>query len=596
MSFQDSFENYTLPLFDKGVRLPEIKIKDEEKSELKLANNISNIVYLKNLCWNSCLKKIQTGEIKQSKDECKARLKMEFEVFEKTGVIDYLLLLKDIFGWCDSNNVLRGPGRGSAAGSFSLYLLGLTSVNPFEHSLNFTRFLSEARAKPKWVDGIMHVDGKAMADFDGDISFLGRPKVIERLERDYAGKTCKISTLQYLTSKMALKDTCKIFLRYSETDAKFISDNIEVVFGKVKSLASSYESSSELKKWVDCNKRAFEIAQMLEGLIRTSGIHASGMIVSYYDILDVMPMQLSDSDEIVSAYDMETALTVFVKVDLLGLRTLDIIEECCKQANFDHRKIDINDPVIYNYLASSDLYLGLFQIESGLTKQVVKKVKPKNIDQLAACLSISRPGALKYIDDYVKFVQTGEFKKVYDPIDRILFPTGGLILYQEQINEICQHVYKMSAVDADEVRRAIGKKQKEDMAKWEPVLYKNGAENNIPEEITKYFWDTCNASADYLFNANHCLAPTTVVETKNGYKMMYEVMAGEYIKAFNTKEQKDEYVKVLNIIESKKELYEVELNDGRKISASLDHKFLCNDMKMHKLQDIIEKKLLIITD
>lgn len=504
MSFTDSFEDYNLPVFDKGVRLPEIKITEEQKKHVGVKPDCSNVVYLKTLCWNACLEKIKRGEIKQPLKQCKERLQMEFEVFEKTGVIDYLLLLKDIFGWCDDFNVMRGPGRGSAAGSFSLYLIGLTNVNPFEHNLNFTRFLSEARAKPKWIDGVMHVDGKTMADFDGDISFLGRPSVIKRLEKDYAGKTCKISTLQYLTGKMALKDTCKIYLRYNETEAKFISDNIEVLFGKVKSLSDSYEGNPELKKWADSNPRAFSIAKMLEGLIRTSGIHASGMIISYYDILDVMPIQLSDSNEIVSAYDMNTALTIFVKVDLLGLRTLDVIEECCKQAMFSHKDIDINNPVIYNYFASTDNYLGLFQIESGLTKQVVKRVKPKNIDQLAACLSISRPGALKYIDDYVKFVQTGEFKKIYPAIDEILKQTGGLILYQEQINRICQEIYKMSAVNAEEVRRAIGKKSKADMAIWEPALYKHGEENNIPPEITKYFWDTCNASADYLFNANHC--------------------------------------------------------------------------------------------
>lgn len=511
MAFQDSFSDYDLPIFDRGVRLPEIKITEAEKAALKLKPTTTNVNYLKNLCWQQCLKKKADGKIKQSLDECKERLRMEFEVFEKTGVIDYLLLLKDIFGWCDNNGVMRGPGRGSAAGSFSLYLIGLTNVNPFDHKLNFTRFLSEARAKPKYIDGIMYADGKTMADFDGDVSFLGRPKAIKRLEQDYAGKTCKIATLQYLTSKMALKDTLKIYLGYNESDAKAVSDNVESVFGRVEPLSETYNRSAEFRKWADEHPKAYKIALSLEGLVRTSGIHASGMLVSYYDILDVMPIQLSSSGEIVSAYDMNTALTVFVKADLLGLRTLDVVEEAIKAINisnptlnFSTDSIDINDQVIYDYLANCDRYQGLFQIESGLTKQVVRKVKPKNIDQLAACLSISRPGALKFIDDYVKFVQTGEFKKIHPQIDSILIQTGGLILYQEQINTICQEVYKLSAVDADEVRRCISKKVRQDMAKWEPILYANGKEHGIPEAATNWFWSTCNASADYLFNANHC--------------------------------------------------------------------------------------------
>jgi len=300
---------------------------------------------------------------------------MEFEVFEKTGVIDYLLLLHDIFGWCDKNNILRGPGRGSAAGSFALYLIGLTSVNPFDHNLNFTRFLSEARAKPKYIDGVMYADGKTMADFDGDISFLGRPKVIERLEKDFAGKTCKISTTQYLTGKMALKDTLKSYLGYHESEAKLVSGLVEAVFGKVESLDKAYSNHAELKKWADANPEGWRVAKSLEGLIRTSGIHASGMLISYYPIEEVMPTQLSDSDELVSAYDMDVALTAFVKADLLGLRTLDVIEECCKTAGFDHKKIDINDPAIYEYLQKNDNYYGLFQIEEGANQECRQESK-----------------------------------------------------------------------------------------------------------------------------------------------------------------------------------------------------------------------------
>jgi DNA polymerase-3 subunit alpha len=500
------FSKYNLPVFEHGVRLPEIKIPDEDKLALGLKADASNTDYLKKLCWNECKIKLANGEIKQSERECIDRLKTEFAVFEKTGVVDYLLLLRDIFGWCDKpeNDIPRGSGRGSAAGSLSLYLIGLTKVNPLDHKLSFARFLSQARAKPHYIDGIMYLDGKTMADFDGDISFLGRDKVIKRLEKDYHGKVCKIATSQYLTGKMALKDTLKSGFSYHDSDARTVTDLIESVFGKVKSLKDAYDSTPAFRDWADKNPNPFKIAQKIEGLYRTKGIHASGVLISYAPVDTMMPMELSDSEEIVSGYDMDTALTMFVKGDLLGLRTLDVVEEAAKVAGVEVDDIDINDPSIYNFFQTETQFYGLFQIEDGLTRQVTIKVKPKNIDQLAACLSISRPGALKQIPDYVKFVETGEFKKVYPAIDEILLSTGNILLYQEQVSRIVMEIYGIDPEAAEDVRRCIGKKDKVEMAKWEPILYAEGEKRGVPKEITKWFWDTCNASADYLFNQSHC--------------------------------------------------------------------------------------------
>lgn len=525
MNFIDNFKPYKLPIFKNGVRLPEIKIPAEDRARAGVKEDANNTEFLKKLTWNACLEKIKTGKIKQSAKECSDRLKFEFDVFQKTGTVDYILLLMDIFLWCDKNNIARGVGRGSAAGSLALMALDLTNVNPLDHNLNFTRFLNEARAKTHMVDGIMHVDGKSFADFDGDVSFSRRPDIIRRIERDYAGKTCKILTMQFLTGKMALKDTVKSFLEYSETEALDLGDCIESVFGKVDSLEKAITKSKKLKTWSEANPETFAIAQKLEGLFRTTGQHASGVLVSYYNLTDIIPMQAAATGEIVSGYDMDVCLTISLKADLLGLRTTDVIQLASEAVGLKYIDIDIYDKSIYNYLELSNKYYGLFQIEDGLTKEVVTKVKPKNIDQLAACLSISRPGALKFIDDYVKYVQTGERKKIQPLIDDILEPTGGLILYQEQINNICQNVYKMNGVDADEVRRAIGKKLRDDMAKWEPVLYANGKLEGIPDSVTKWFWDTCNASADYLFNANHCYSYSYItaytVYLKANYPLQY---------------------------------------------------------------------------
>lgn len=506
--FFDSFEPYNLPAFERGVRLPEVHVPNEDLALLKLGE-CSNLDYLKKLCWTKCCEKIASGQIKQSKEDCAKRLKMEFDVFVKTGVIDYILLLLNIFGWCDKNDIPRGVARGSAAGSFALFCLDLIRINALDHGLHFTRFLNEARVKPKTIDGVLYVDGSKTADFDGDISYLHRSRVLQHIDDEYRGRTAKISTVQYLTGKMAVKEALKSYLEYSEEEAREVTNNIEALFGKVQTISEAYEKSPKFKEFADENPKVIAIARKMEGLINAFGVHASGILISHSDIQQLIPLELSSNDKslsIVSGYAMEHALTVIAKIDALGLRTADLIDLVCKKVGIKSGDINVNDPSIYAFYEKSSDFYGLFQIEDGLTKQVIRRVKPKNIDQLAACISISRPGSLRYIDDYVKFVQTGERKAIHPLVDDLLKPTGNLILYQEQINTICQSVYGMSATDADEVRYAIGKKKREEMKKWEPVIYTAGETRNIPIEVTKWFWDTCNASADYLFNENHCLS------------------------------------------------------------------------------------------
>ncbi len=521
MSFTENFTDYSLKEFERGVRLPEIKILEIDKQKINAPLDCSNKDYLKRLCWAKCLEKIANGIVTQSKDQCVERLKMEFEVFEKTGTIDYILLLLETFGWCDKNNIKRGPGRGSAASSFALFCLDLVTVNPLTHNLNFTRFLSEARVKPKIIDGILYADGKNIADFDGDISFIDRPRVLNHIDEVFKGKTSKILTIQYLTGKMALKDVLKAYLEYSETQAREISGNIEAIFGKVQSLKEALEESKNLQEFALSNPKAMEIAKKIEGLQIAVGMHASGILISHDDIKSLIPLELSREGDIVSGYSMNDALSIICKIDALGLRTCDILASLEKLTGIKCSQIDVNDSSIYEFLNSTSDYYGLFQISAGLTKDVTVRVKPQTIEHLIAIVAISRPGSLRFIDDFVAYVNQGITKNIYPQIDQILAANGNILLFQEDINRICQEVYKMSAVDADEVRRAIGKKKKEEIAKWEPILFENGKKYNIPDEVTKWFWDTCNASADYLFNKAHSASYSYLTAYTAWYKANY---------------------------------------------------------------------------
>lgn len=527
MTFDSQFTPYSFPLLGL-VRLPEVKVSDEDKAKLKLSAKVTNLAYLKHLTWSGYKAKVAAGKFSGfTETQVKDRLQMEFAVFEKTGTTDYFLLLADIAQWCDKQNILRGRGRGSSAGSLAMAFLGITDINSLEHGLYFSRFLSEARLKPKVIDGVTYVDGKMAPDVDSDFEYLRRPEVIKYIEEKYSGRTCKIATRLQLTGKTALKDVLKAYLEYDETGAKHITDNVEAQFGNVESLSKAAEKRKDLKAWINdlpYNKRAFDIARGLEGLNIAKGQHPSGVFISYAPLDGNIPIELSKTKEVVTSYDMNVAATLGSKVDILGVRTLDCINEVSKLIGSHPHAIDINHQSIYDYFKHTDLYLGLFQISDGITKDAVRKIKPRNIDELAAIVAISRPGALKYIDQYKDYVQNGNVVKIHPQLDDILKATGGIILYQENITEVCVKLFGMTDIEADQVRYYVGKKLKEEMKKTEPILYEKGRERDIPEHVIKYFWDTCNASADYLFVKAHA------------YSYAYLTAATTYLKANHPRE------------------------------------------------------------
>ena len=526
MNFFDQFSFLSFP--DLGlVRFPAVHFSDAEKEAMGLRPTDTNHTILKHLAWTGYLARKQRGEFNDTTEEIViSRFKMEFETFDKTGVHDYLLLVYDINKWCDEQGIVRGWGRGSAASSLTLFCLGITNINPIRHNLNFPRFLSEARMKPVIKDGVIYVDGKTAPDIDVDYQFGRRAEVVKYLETKYAGRTCKISTRLELTGKTALKDALKIYGGYADDDAKRISDMVESRFGKVQGLHEARQENPDLAAWIeesDVHRDIFEVAMAIEGLAIARGMHPSGVFVSFDPLDGTIPIELSKARDghadVVTSYDMETVVGLGVKCDLLGLRSADLVADTAKLVGIQLSDINVNDSSIYDFLAQNDKYSGLFQIEEGLTKEVVQKVRPCNIDQLAVCLAISRPGAMAGIPAYVEFVHKGTLKSICPEIDAVLKETGNVLIYQEQITAVCREVFGMTDITADSVRYAISKKKREEMAQWETILFKSGAERNIPEEAIRYFWNTCDASADYLFVKSH------------SYSYVYLTAATVYLKA-----------------------------------------------------------------
>jgi len=531
--FTSQFTPYSFPLLGL-VRLPSVTISPEDRAKINVKPGSNNITFIKKLAWSSYLEMKKTGEFDDIPEkDVIDRLRFECSVLEKTGTVDYILMVWDICRWCDKEGIPRGPGRGSVCGSLVCFLLQITdTVNPLRYNLSFTRFISETRVKPKIVDGVTYADGRSMCDIDGDFSADRYKEVLSYIESQYPNRTAKIGTMTTLTGKTALKDVLKVYLEWDETHAKAVTDRIEAKFGKVEKLSEAEKDNKDYKAWLEespNHKRAHTIAKSLQGLITHKGVHASGFFLCYDTIDNTLPVERiidkEGEEHIATSFEMDQVAQIGVKLDILKLKALDAIKKTCDMIGVKAKQININESDIYDFLEKSRYYNGVFQVDVGLAGDATHKAKPKNIKQLSATISIARPGSLKEIPTLVKYYETGEMKHIYPSIDEILKDTANVIIYQEQINEICQKVYGLNPDDAEEVSRAIRKKKREDIKKWEVIIVEQGKKLDVPTEVTDGFWSTCNASADYLFSVNHGL-PYAVLTARTTW------LKAKYLKEF----------------------------------------------------------------
>lgn len=493
------YENPTLP----GVKLPQIIIDQKYYDALGIPNTSSNYQFLRKLCHKGVLEKAI-----DKKENCQVyydRVKTELSLFEELGFIDYVLLNWDILNFCHENQIPTGPGRGSAAGSLVLYLIGVTKVDPIEYELYFERFVSKSRARKITVNGQLFLDGSLLADVDNDIAYERRQEVIKFIEDKYKGKTCKILTLNTLSSKLCIKECGKIVGEMPESSVNEISDLIPKKFGKVGSLKASCEESEKFKEWAVENKKIFEIALKIEGLIKNTGVHPSGIAISHYQLEDIMPLQTTGDGDLVSGYDMNNVASLCVKFDILGLRTLSVIQDVCKQIGLDILSVDLKSQDIYQNLQHLIAPQGLFQIEADTNFRVAQKVKPKNLEQLSAVVAIARPGALDFLERYARYVETGEFQSVHPFFDDILGYTGGIPLYQEQLMRMAVKV-GFTLDESEQLRRIVGKKKVDQMAAWQDKIRQKIEQNNLDPVIGDVLWKVAEDSANYSFNKSHSIS------------------------------------------------------------------------------------------
>ena len=498
--FQDKFQQkIKFPFY--GVRLPEIQI-DTKKSHFD---------YLRDIARTNFKKMVADGRIPESKVQIYAdRAKEELDVFNKLGVVDYVLLVySEVTNWCAEQGITMGSGRGSCPGSLLFYLLGITAPDPIEHDLLFERFISADRAKINTVNGINYLEGSSLPDVDSDISYTEAHLVYEHLQSKYQGKTSKISTCLKLTGKIAIKEASKIVLNYSEEQSMRLSNMVERTFGKVEKLSDVVKNSKDFQEWLaesPLHEKTFNIALKLEDVIHTFGIHPSGLAISYQDIDSTVPLQCSKEGETVSCYDMEDVANFVVKLDILALRTASLVRKVCDLVNIKPEDIDVGDDSIYEYLRLRNDYSGLFQIKGGLGEKTIKDVRPENLEQLSHCIALGRPGAYIYIPDYVTFKNSKENLDVDPRIAHILNPTGGILVFQEQLMFLCRIMADFTGAESNSIRKIVGKKLSGEMVKHKDRFIENSLKNGYDKDFIDKTWASFEASANYSFNKSHSTA------------------------------------------------------------------------------------------
>ncbi|WP_457795274.1 DNA polymerase III subunit alpha [Horticoccus sp. 23ND18S-11] len=443
-------------------------------------------------------------------EELAVRMGFELSIITVTGFVDYFLVVWDFINWAKEHGVPVGPGRGSGAGCLVAYLLGITNLDPIRFKLLFERFLNPERVSPP--------------DFDIDFCMRRRGEVIDYVRKKY-GDQCVANIITYgtLGAKMVIRDVSRVHnLAFADADrlAKMIPDELNIT------LEDSLTKSQELRDEVARNpiaKRIFDQARVLEGMVRNTGKHAAGIIITDKPLDEFVPLTSQEGDVTVQ-FDMNAVGKLgLLKMDFLGLKTLTVISDAVDNIrrtatpDFDIEKIPFDDPKTYSLLNAGKT-IGVFQLESGGMQNASKLVGISNIDDINAVGALYRPGPMQFIPDYARGKKDPSTVEYPHPLlEPILKETYGIIVYQEQVMECAKIVAGYTLGGADMLRRAMGKKDAEAMAK-ERIKFVEGAKrvNNIDEKKANEIFDLLNKFASYGFNKSHSAA-YAVISYQTGY-------------------------------------------------------------------------------
>jgi len=545
------FGSYKLPKFD-------------------VPNNYLPDVYLRELC--------EEGLVQRYGDyapEYMKRLNYELNTIGSMGFVDYFLITWDFIKYARDNGIIVGPGRGSAAGSIVSYCLKITDIDPIKYKLIFERFLNPERV--------------SMPDIDIDFCYERRSEVIDYVIRKYGSdKVAQIITFGTMAARGVIRDVGRALdIPYSEVDkiAKMIPSELKMTIDKAlsmnKELATLYEEDIQIQKLIDTSKR-------LEGLTRHSSTHAAGVVICDRPVYDYVPLN-SNEGSITTQFTMNTLEELgLLKMDFLGLRTLTVIQNAVKNVNRQLPKedyismddLDYDDQKTFELLASGKTE-GIFQLESEGMKNFMKDLKPQNIEDIIAGISLYRPGPMSSIPDYVRGRHhSDEVTYTTKELEPILKPTYGCIVYQEQVMQIVRDLAGYTLGRSDLVRRAMSKKKLDVMDRErQDFIFGNEEEgitgcinNGISEEAAKQIFDDMEDFAKYAFNKSHAAAYAIVAYQTAWLKCYYpiEFMAALITSVLGHPSKTAEYI--MHLREMEIELLPPDINQGLPHFSVVNHK------------------------
>jgi DNA polymerase-3 subunit alpha len=468
---------------------------------------------------------------KEKHQEYRERLQKEIDIINSMKFPGYMLIVWEFVSKAKEMGIPVGPGRGSAAGSLVSYSLKITDIDPLPYGLLFERFLNPARV--------------SMPDIDMDFCQARRQEILDYVIEKYGRvNVAQIITFGKLLAKGVIRDVARVLnMPYSEADAmaKLIPDELGITLKK------AYEKEPKIKELLDKNplaKRVWDYAIALEGLNRNAGTHAAGVVISNEPLWEKAPLfKPVGQDTIATQYNGKYIEDVdLIKFDFLGLKTLTVIEEANKLIEkrygkrIDFSKEDINDKKVYEYISTGET-LGLFQIESAGMQDLAKKLKPSQFEDIIAMLALYRPGPMEsgMLDDFVERKHgRAEITYMFPELEPILKPTYGVIVYQEQVMQIVQTIGGFSLGEADLVRRAMGKKIKEEMDRLKGEFSKGAEERGFDKKKAEELFDLIVKFAGYGFNKSHSAAYAMITFYTSFLKYYYPT---EFMSAILTLEK-----------------------------------------------------------
>jgi DNA polymerase-3 subunit alpha len=450
-------------------------------------------------------KMLSDGRLKYGLAEYQERVSREIAMIKQMGFPSYFLIVWDFIKFAKDRNIPVGPGRGSAAGSLIAYCLEITDVDPLQYDLLFERFLNPERV--------------SMPDIDIDFCVNGRGEVINHVTQLYGrDSVCQIITFGTMASKAAIKDVGRALdMPYADVEkiAKLIPPPIR---GRNVSISQAMEMVPELKQAFDSEpqvRKVIDIAKRLEGCARHSSVHAAGVVISPKPLEELIPVAVNNKQEFTTQFEMsDLEKTGMLKMDFLGLTTLTIIDQCRRTIKEMHGRdinwseIPLDDAKTYALFAEGHTE-AIFQFESTGMQEICRKLRPKSIEDLSALNALYRPGPLDggMVDDFIdRYHGRKPIEYATPEMEEILKNTYGILVYQEQIMQLAQRLGGYSLGEADLMRRAMGKKKREEMAVHEEKFIAGCVRNKIQKKKAREIFRLMAQFADYGFNRSHSVA------------------------------------------------------------------------------------------